>query len=97
MCYARGAKIDIHKKHTKKQKQAYMHEQVDYFRRLMKEVFIKKEFGEEFEFLPSKLRDGPYWYLVLDRLTMIPEEDGGNSVGGVGYQPPEDSSSSEDE
>ena len=96
MCYARGAKIDIHKKHTKKQKHAYMYEQVDYFRRLMKEVFIKKEFGEEFEFLLSELRDGPYWYLVLDRLTMIPEEDGGNSVGGVGYQPPEDSSS-EDE
>ena len=88
--------MDIHKKHTKKQKHAYMHKQVDYFRRLMKEVFIKKEFGEEFEFLLSELRDGPYWYLVIDRLTMIPE-DGGNSVGGVGYQPPEDSSSSEDE
>ena len=96
MCHARGVKIDIHKKHTKKQKHAYMHEQVDYFRRLMKEVFIKKEFGEEFEFLLSELRDGPYWYLVLDRLTMIQEEDGGNSVTGVGYYPPEDSSS-EDE
>ena len=96
MCYARGAKIDIHKKHTKKQKHAYIYEQVDYFRRLMKEVFIKKEFGEEFEFLLSELRDGPYWYLVLDRLTMIQEEDGGNSVTGVGYHPPEDSSS-EDE
>ena len=96
MCYTRGAKIDIHKKHTKKQKQAYMHEQVDYFRRLMKEVFIKKEFGEEFEFLLSELRDGPYWYLVLDCLTMIQEEDGGNSVTGVGYYPPADSSS-EDE
>ena len=97
MCYARGAKIDIHKKHTKKQKQAYMHEQVDYFRRLMKEVFIKKEFGEEFEYLLSELREGPYWYLVIDRLTMIQEEDGSNSVSGVGYQPPEDSSSSEEE
>ena len=88
--------MDIHKKHTKKQKHAYMHKQVDYFRRLMKEVFIKKEFGEEFEFLLSELRDGPYWYLVLDRLTMIQEEDGGNSVTGVGYHPPEDFSS-EDE
>ena len=86
--------IDTHEKHTKKQAQAYMHEQLDYFRRLMKEVFTKKEFGEEFEYLLSELREGPYWYLVIDRLTMIPEEDGGNSVSGVGYQPPEDSSSS---
>ena len=89
--------IDNHEKHTKKQAQAYMHEQLDYFRRLMKEVFTKKEFGEEFEYLLSELRDGSYWYLVIDRLTMIPEEDGNNSVSGVGYQPPEDSSSSEEE
>ena len=88
--------IDNHEKHTKKQAQAYMHEQLDYFRRLTKEVFIKKEFGEEFEYLLSELREGPYWYLVIDCLTMIPEEDGGNSVAGVGYHPPEDSSS-EDE
>ena len=86
--------IDNHEKHTKKQAQAYMHEQLDYFRRLMKEVFIKKEFGEEFEYLLSELREGPYWYLVIDRLTMIQEEDGGNSVSGVRYQPPEESSSS---
>ena len=97
MCYVIGVMIDNHEKHTKKQAQAYMHEQLDYFRRLMKEVFTKKELGEEFEYLLSELREGPYWYLVIDRLTMIPEEDGGNSVSGVGYQPPEDSSSSEEE
>ena len=55
MCYVRGVMIDIHKKHTKKQAQAYVHEQLDYFRRLMKEVFTKKEFGEEFEYLPSRI------------------------------------------
>ena len=60
----------------------------------MKEVFNKKEFGEEFEYLLSELREGLYWYLVIDRLTMIQEEDGGNSVSGVRYQPPEESSSS---
>ena len=60
----------------------------------MKEIFTKKEFGEEFEYLLSELREGPYWYLVIDRLTMIQEEDGGNSVSGVRYQPPEESSSS---
>ena len=86
--------IDTHEKHTKKQAQAYMHEQLDYFRRLMEEVFTKKELGEEFEYLLSELREGPYWYLVIDRLTMIQEEDGGNSVSGVRYQPPEESSSS---
>ena len=74
-----------------------MHEQLNYFRMLMKEVFHKKEFGEEFEYLLSELREGPYWYLVKDRLTMIQEEDGSNSVSEVGYQPPEDSSSSEGE
>ena len=97
MCYVRGVMIDTHEKHTKKQAQAYMHEQLNYFRMLMKEVFHKKEFGEEFEYLLSELREGPYWYLVKDRLTMIQEEDGSNSVSGVGYQPPEDSSSSEGE
>ena len=96
MCYARGVIINTHEKHTKKQAQAYMHEQLNYFRMLMKAVH-EKEFGEEIEYLLLELREGPYWYLVIDRLTMIPEEDGGNSVGGVGYQPPEDSSSSEDE
>ena len=96
MCYARGVIIKTHEKHTKKQAQAYMQEQLNYFRMLMKAV-QDKEFGEEFEYLLSELREGPYWYLVIDRLTMIPEEDGGNSVGGVGYQPPEDSSSSEEE
>ena len=30
----------------------------------MKEVFKKKEYGEEFEYLLSELRDGPYWHLV---------------------------------
>ena len=73
-----------------------MHEQLNYFRMLMKAVH-EKEFGEEFEYLLSELREGPYWYLVKDRLTMIQEEDGSNSVSGVGYQPPEDSSSSEGE
>ena len=89
--------IDTHKKHTKKQAQAYMQEQLNYFRMLMKEVFNKKEFGEEFEYLMSELREGPYWYLVKDCITMIQEEDRSNSVSGVGYQPPEDSSSSEEE
>ena len=51
--------IDTHEKHTKKQAQAYMHEQLNYFRMLMKEVFNKKEFGEEFEYLLSELREGP--------------------------------------
>ena len=86
--------IDTHEKHTKKQAQAYMYEQLNYFGMLMKEVFNKKEFGEEFEYLLSELREGPYWYLVKDHLTMIQEEDGSNSVSGVGYPPPEDSSSS---
>ena len=94
MCYVRGVVIETHKKNTKKQAQAYMHEQYNYFRMLMKEVFNKKEYGEEFEYLLSELREGPYWYLVIDRLTMIQEEDGGNSVSGVRYQPPEESSSS---
>ena len=94
MFYARGVIIKTHEKHTKKQAQAYMHEQYNYFRMLMKEVFNKKEYGEEFEYLLSELREGPYWYLVIDRLTMIQEEDGGNSVSGVRYQPPEESSSS---
>ena len=85
--------IDSHEKHTKKQAQAYMHERLNYFRMPMKEVFNKKEFGEELEYLLSELREGPYWYLVKDRLTMIQKEDGSNSVSGVGYQPPEDSSS----
>ena len=94
MCYVRGVVIETHKKHTKKQAQAYMHEQYNYFSMLMKEVFNKKEYGEEFEYLLSELREGPYWYLVIDRLTMIQEEDGGNSVSGVRYQPPEESLSS---
>ena len=94
MCYVRGVVIETHKKHTKKQAQAYMHEQYNYFSMLMKEVFNKKEYGEEFEYLLSELREGPYWYLVIDRLTIIQEEDGGNSVSGVRYQPPEESSSS---
>ena len=94
MCYVRGVVIETHKKHTKKQAQVYMHEQYNYFRMLMREVFNTKEYGEEFEYLLSELREGPYWYLVIDRLTMIQEEDGGNSVSGVRYQPPEESSSS---
>jgi len=71
MCYVRGVVIETQKKNTKKQAQAYMHKQLNYFRMLMKEVFNKKEFGEEFEYLLSELREGPYWYLVKDRLTMI--------------------------
>ena len=86
--------IETHKKHTKKQAQAYMHDQWNYFRMLMKEVFKKKEYGEEFEYLLSELRDGPYWHLVKYRLTMIQEEDQSNSVSGSRFQPPEDSSSS---
>ena len=86
--------IDTHKKHTKKQAQVYMHEQLNYFRMLMKEVFHKKKFGKEFKYLLSELREGLYWYLVKDRLTIIQEGDGSNSVSGVGYQPPENSSSS---
>ena len=86
--------IETHKKYTKKQAQAYMHDQWNYFRMLMKEVFNKKEYGEEFEYLLSELRDGPYWHLVKYRLTMIQEEDRSNSVSGVRYQPPEESSSS---
>ena len=84
--------IETHKKYTKKQAQAYMHDQWNYFRMLMKEVFKKKEYGEEFEYLLSELRDGPYWHLVRYRLTMIQEEDQSNSVSGVRYQPPEETS-----
>ena len=86
--------IETHKKYTKNQVLAYNQEQWNYFRMLMKEVFKKKEYGEEFEYLLSELRDGPYWHLVKFRLTMIQEEDWGNSVSGSRYQPPEDSSSS---
>ena len=86
--------IETHKKYTKKQAQAYMHDQWNYFRMLMKEVFNKKEYGEEFEYLLSELREGPYWHLVKYRLTMIQEEDRSNSVSGVRYQPPEELSSS---
>ena len=63
----------------------------------MKEVFKKKEYGEEFEYLLSELRDGPYWHLVKFRLTMIQEEDQSNSVSGYRFQPPEESSSSSEE
>ncbi len=94
MCYIRGVVIETHKKYTKHQAQAYMHDQWNYFRMLMKEVFKKKEYGEEFEYLLSELRDGSYWNLVKYRLTMIQEEDRSNSVSGVRYQPPEESSSS---
>ena len=65
MCYVRGVMIDTHEKHTKKQAQAYMHEQLNYFRMLMKEVFNKKEFGEEFEYLLSELREGPLGWGIL--------------------------------
>ena len=61
---------------------------------LMKEVFKEKNYGEQFEYLLSELREGPYWYLVKSRLTMIQPDDQGNSVSGSRYQPPEDSSSS---
>ena len=71
-----------------------MHDQCNYFNMLMKKVLKKKEYGEEFEYLLSELRDGPYWHLVKYRLTMIQEEDRSNSVSGVRYQPPEESSSS---
>ena len=67
--------IETHKKYTKKQAQTYMHDQCNYFRMLMKEVFKKKEYEEEFEYLLSELRDGPYWHLVKYCLTMIQEED----------------------
>ena len=94
MCYVRGVVIETHKKYTKHQVQAYNHDQGNYYQMLMKEVFKKKEYGEEFEFLLSELRDGPYWHLVKYRLTMIQEEDQSNSVSGARYQPPEESSSS---
>ena len=94
MCYIRGTIIQTHKKYTKHQVQEYNNQQWNYFRMLMKEVFKKKEYGEEFEFLLSELRDGPYWHLVKYRLTMIQEEDQSNSVSGARYQPPEESSSS---
>ena len=71
-----------------------MHDQCNYFNMLMKKVLKKKEYGEEFEYLLSELRDGPYWHLVKYRLTMIQEEDRSNSVSGVRYQPPEESLSS---
>ena len=93
MCYVRGVVIGTHKKYTKEQAQAYMHDQCNYFNMLMKKVLKKKEYGEEFEYLLSELRDGPYWHLVKYRLTMIQEEDRSNSVSGVRYQPPEESSS----
>ena len=86
--------IETHKKNTKNQVLAYNQEQREYFRMLMKEVFKKKEYGEEFEYLLSELRDGPYWHLVKLRLTMIQEEDQSNSVSGSRFQPPEESSSS---
>ena len=94
MCYVRGVVIETHKKYTKHQVQAYNHDQGNYYQMLMKEVFKKKEYGEEFEFLLSELRDGPYWHLVKYRLTMIQEEDQSNSVSGARYQPPEESLSS---
>ena len=71
MCYIRGVVIGTHKKYTKEQAQAYMHDQCNYFNMLMKKVLKKKEYGEEFEYLLSELRDGPYWHLVKYRLTMI--------------------------
>ena len=96
MCYVRGVVIGTHKKYTKEQAQAYMHDQCNYFNMLMEKVLKKKEYGEEFEYLLSELRDSPYWHLVKYRLTMIQEEDRSNSVSGVRYQPPEESSSLSD-
>ena len=86
--------IETHKKNTKNQVLAYNQEQWEYFPMLMKEVFKKKNYGEEFEYLLSELREGPYWHLVKFRLTMIQDDDQSNSVSGSRFQPPEESSSS---
>ena len=86
--------IQTHRKDTKQQVRDYNQQQWEFFRMLMKEVFKEMNYGEQFEYLLSELREGPYWYLVKSRLTMIQPDDQGNSVSGSRYQPPEDSSSS---
>ena len=94
MCYVRGMIIQTHRKDTKQQVRDYNQQQWEFFRMLMKEVFKEKNYGEQFEYLLSELREGHYWHLVKFRLTMIQDDDQSNSVSGSRYQPPEDSSSS---
>ena len=73
---------------------AYNSQQWDFFRMLMVEVFKEKNYGEQFEYLLSELREGPYWHLVKARLTLPQDYDPSNSVSGSRSPQPEDSSSS---
>ena len=97
MCYVRGVMIETHHKNTKNQVLAYNQQQWEFFRMLMKEVFKEKNYGEQFEYLLSELREDPYWHLVKFHLTMLQDDDQSNSVSGSRFQPPEDSSSSSSE
>ena len=94
MCYVRGLIIETHRKNTKQQVVTYNSQQWDFFRMLMVEVFKEKNYGEQFEYLLSELREGPYWHLVKARLTQPQDYDPSNSVSGSRSPQPEDSSSS---
>ena len=97
MCYVRGMIIQTHRKDTKQQVLDYNSQQWEFFRMLMKEVFKEKNYGEQFKYLLSEMREGPYWHLVKSRLTLPQDDDPSNSVSGSRFQPPEDSSSSSSE
>ena len=97
MCYVRGVMIETHKKNTKQQVLDYNSQQWEFFRMLMKEVFKEKNYGEQFEYLLSERREGPYWHLVKARLTLPQDDDPSNSVSGSRSPQPEDSSSSSSE
>ena len=94
MCHSRGLFLETHKKNTKQQVVAYNSQQWDFFRMLMVEVFKEKNYGEQFEYLLSELREGPYWHLVKARLTLPQDHDPSNSVSGSRSPQPEDMSSS---
>ena len=97
MCHSRGLFFETTKKNTKQQVVAYNGQQWNLFSQLMVEVFKEKNYGEQFEYLLSELREGPYWHLVKARLTLPQDDDPSNSVSGSRFQPPEDSSSSSSE
>ena len=84
--------IETHKKNTKQQVVAYNSQQWDFFRMLMVEAFKEKNYGEQFKYLLSELREGPCWHLVKARLTLPQDHDPSNSVSGSRSPQPEDTS-----
>ena len=97
MCHSKGRFLETTKKNTKQQVVAYNSQQWDFIRMLMVEVFKEKNYGEQFEYLLSELREGPYWHLVKARFTQPQDYDPSNSVSGSRSPQPQDNSSSSEE